>query len=59
MVMRQKLGYVYIGTGLLWGAVAVDRLLFHVDRSLGWLTVVVTVASFILGAKSLLAARRT
>jgi hypothetical protein len=57
MMTKQKQAYVYIGTGLLWGAVAIDKTFFHIDRPFAWFTVALAVASLVLGAMRLRAAR--
>lgn len=57
MLTERKQAYVYIGTGLLWGAVATDKLFFHVDRPFAWFTVALAVASCVLGTMRMYAAR--
>ena len=57
MLTKQKQAYIYIGTGLLWAAVAIDTLFFHVDRPSVWFTVALALASFVLGAMRMHAAR--
>jgi hypothetical protein len=58
MLTKQKQAYVFIATGALWGAVAIDRMFFHVDRSLGWFMVALALASLVIGAMRLNVARQ-
>jgi hypothetical protein len=58
MLTKQKQAYILIVTGALWGAVAIDRMFVHVDRSLGWFTAALAWASLIIGATRLHAARQ-
>jgi hypothetical protein len=57
MLTKRKQGLVFIGTALLWGAVAIDKLFFHVDRPFAWFVVALASASLIAGAMRVYATR--
>ena len=42
-------GYVWLLNAVIWAALAIDRLFFHIDRRLGWFTAALAVGTAALG----------
>jgi divalent metal cation (Fe/Co/Zn/Cd) transporter len=47
---RRTTGYILVFAGVLWAAMAIDRLFFHKTLDLGWLAAALALGFFSHGA---------